>query len=89
MSEVSSLQSLQSSMTGLAAGLQASQVISGTSLLGHSVLAAGDSANLASGGYLFVGHAESLTRVAHSLEYMRPAVYRKPEKRESKWNKSS
>ena len=41
------------------------------------------------GGYLFVGHAESLTRVAHSLEYMRPAVYRKPEKRESKWNRSS
>ena len=32
------------------------------------------------GGYLFIGHAESLTRVSHCLEYMRPAVYRKPEK---------
>jgi chemotaxis protein methyltransferase CheR len=30
------------------------------------------------GGYLFVGHAESLTRMDHSLEYVRPAVYRKP-----------
>jgi chemotaxis protein methyltransferase CheR len=30
------------------------------------------------GGYLFVGHAESLTRVSHRLEYVRPAVYRKP-----------
>jgi len=29
------------------------------------------------GGYLFVGHAESLIRVSHSLEYVRPAVYRK------------
>ena len=50
LSEVSSLQSLQTSMTGLTAGLQASQVISGTSLLGHSVLAAGDTANIAAGG---------------------------------------
>ncbi|SPE26566.1 Chemotaxis protein methyltransferase 2 [Candidatus Sulfopaludibacter sp. SbA6] len=41
------------------------------------------------GGYLFVGHAESLTRVSHSLEYVRPAVYRKSEKREGKWTKSS
>jgi len=29
------------------------------------------------GGYLFVGHAESLTRITHSLEFVRPAVYRK------------
>jgi flagellar basal-body rod modification protein FlgD len=49
LSEVSSLQSLQTSMAGLAAGLQASQVINGTSLLGHSVLAAGDTANIAAG----------------------------------------
>jgi chemotaxis protein methyltransferase CheR len=28
-------------------------------------------------GYLFVGHAESLARVSHGLEYVRPAVYRK------------
>jgi chemotaxis protein methyltransferase CheR len=39
------------------------------------------------GGYLFVGHAESLTRISHALEYVRPAVYRKPQKRESKWNR--
>ena len=31
------------------------------------------------GGYLFVGHSEGLTRVKHSLEYVRPAVYRKPD----------
>ncbi|MFB3826867.1 MAG: protein-glutamate O-methyltransferase CheR [Bryobacteraceae bacterium] len=29
------------------------------------------------GGYLFVGHSESLTGVRHGLEYVRPAVYRK------------
>jgi chemotaxis protein methyltransferase CheR len=29
------------------------------------------------GGYLFVGHAESLSAVSHSLEYVQPAVYRK------------
>jgi chemotaxis protein methyltransferase CheR len=40
------------------------------------------------GGYLFVGHAESLSRVAHSLEYVQPAVYRKPGKRGGKWTKS-
>jgi len=37
------------------------------------------------GGYLFVGHAESLTRVSHGLEYVRPAVYRKPVIKEGKW----
>ncbi|HTP36206.1 MAG TPA: protein-glutamate O-methyltransferase CheR [Candidatus Acidoferrales bacterium] len=41
------------------------------------------------GGYLFVGHAESLTRVSHSLEYVQPAVYRKPQRKEGPWNKSS
>jgi chemotaxis protein methyltransferase CheR len=30
------------------------------------------------GGYLFVGHAESLAGVRHGLEYVRPAVYRQP-----------
>jgi chemotaxis protein methyltransferase CheR len=30
------------------------------------------------GGYLFVGHSESLTGIAHSLEAVGPAVYRKP-----------
>ncbi len=49
LSEVSSLQSLQTSMTGLASSLQGAQVLSGTSLLGHSVLAAGSSAALTAG----------------------------------------
>ena len=30
------------------------------------------------GGYLFIGHAESLTRIRHPLEFIKPAVYRKP-----------
>jgi len=46
-------------------------------------------ASLEPGGYLFIGHAESLTRVSHSLEYVRPAVYRKPGKREGRWTRSS
>jgi chemotaxis protein methyltransferase CheR len=29
-------------------------------------------------GHLFIGHAESLSGVAHPLQYVRPAVYRKP-----------
>ncbi len=39
------------------------------------------------GGYLFVGHAESLTRISHPLEYVRPAVYRKPAQRENRWRR--
>jgi chemotaxis protein methyltransferase CheR len=30
------------------------------------------------GGYFFVGHAESLAGIRHSLQYVKPAVYRKP-----------
>ncbi|MGA2740382.1 MAG: protein-glutamate O-methyltransferase CheR [Bryobacteraceae bacterium] len=30
------------------------------------------------GGYLFIGHAESLTGVRHDLAYVCPAIYRKP-----------
>lgn len=30
------------------------------------------------GGYLCIGHAESLTGLRHGLEYVRPATYRKP-----------
>jgi chemotaxis protein methyltransferase CheR len=48
---------------------------------------AGLSRHLEPGGYLFVGHAESLTRVSHSLEYVIPAVYRKPGKTGARWNK--
>jgi chemotaxis protein methyltransferase CheR len=36
------------------------------------------------GGHLFVGHAESLAGVRHELEYVRPAVYRKPAARGGK-----
>ncbi|MGA3042539.1 MAG: protein-glutamate O-methyltransferase CheR [Bryobacteraceae bacterium] len=35
-------------------------------------------ANLEPGGYLFIGHAESLTGLRHELTYVRPAIYRKP-----------
>jgi chemotaxis protein methyltransferase CheR len=32
---------------------------------------------IAPGGYLFVGHSESLTGLKHPLKYVRPSVYRK------------
>lgn len=32
---------------------------------------------LAPGGYMFIGHSESLTGLNHKLTYIRPAVYRK------------
>ncbi|HXY97775.1 MAG TPA: FlgD immunoglobulin-like domain containing protein [Steroidobacteraceae bacterium] len=50
LSEVSSLQSLQTSISGLASSLQGAQMLNGTSLLGHSVLAAGTTAALSAGG---------------------------------------
>lgn len=50
LSEVSSLQSLQTSIAGLASGLQSAQMLNGTALLGHSVLAPGSSAHLTAGG---------------------------------------
>jgi chemotaxis protein methyltransferase CheR len=47
------------------------------------------SAHLEPGGYLFVGHAESLSGIQHGLEYVRPAVYRKsPLKRGGSWRES-
>mgnify|MGYP001548968392 FL=1 len=33
---------------------------------------------LAPGGYLFVGHSESLTHIRHDLRMIRPAIYQKP-----------
>jgi len=33
---------------------------------------------LEDGGYLFIGHSESLSAVEHGLEYISPATYRKP-----------
>jgi chemotaxis methyl-accepting protein methylase len=35
------------------------------------------------GGYFFTGHAESLAGISHSLEYVQPALYRKPGGRRS------
>ncbi len=52
-------------------------------------VASGLAAALEPGGYLFVGHAESLTRYSLPLEYVRPAVYRKSPKREGGWSRSS
>jgi chemotaxis protein methyltransferase CheR len=34
--------------------------------------------SLEPGGYLFVGHSESLGALRHGLEYVRPAIYRRP-----------
>ena len=34
-------------------------------------------AKLEPGGYLFVGHSESLNGIDHGLQYVQPAVYRK------------
>ncbi len=34
--------------------------------------------HLEPGGYLMIGHAESLSGIAHSLQYVKPAIYRKP-----------
>lgn len=34
--------------------------------------------NLVPGGYLLIGHAESLLVVQHPYETIKPAVYRKP-----------
>jgi chemotaxis protein methyltransferase CheR len=34
-------------------------------------------ARLSPGGYLFVGHSESLTGMQHGLEHIKPAIYRK------------
>jgi len=50
LSEVSSLQSLQTSIGSLTSSLQSAQMLSGTSLLGRSVLAAGSTATIAAGG---------------------------------------
>ena len=36
-------------------------------------------AALLPGGYLLIGHTESLLSIPNSLRYIQPAVYRKPE----------
>jgi len=40
------------------------------------------------GGYLFIGHAETLMRVSHSLEYVQPAIYRKRQTKGWPWTRS-
>jgi flagellar basal-body rod modification protein FlgD len=65
LSQVSSLQSVQASIAGLTTGLRSAQMLNGTALLGHSVLAPGSSANLAAGGA--VSGAVSAPAGANSL----------------------
>jgi chemotaxis protein methyltransferase CheR len=36
------------------------------------------SQHLEDGGYLFIGHSESLNNISHGLDYVFPATYRKP-----------
>jgi chemotaxis protein methyltransferase CheR len=40
------------------------------------------------GGYLVIGQAESLTRIAHSLEYVQPAIFRRSRARGGRWQPS-
>jgi chemotaxis protein methyltransferase CheR len=35
------------------------------------------------GGYLLIGHAESLNAIDHPLRYVRPAIYKKPDARDA------
>jgi chemotaxis protein methyltransferase CheR len=44
--------------------------------------------SLEPGGYLFIGHAESLS-VPHSLEFVQPAVFRSRVSKGGRWNRSS
>jgi chemotaxis protein methyltransferase CheR len=41
-------------------------------------------ASIAPGGYLFIGHAESLTGIKHPFTYVQPAIYRKSAERSSR-----
>jgi chemotaxis protein methyltransferase CheR len=34
--------------------------------------------HLEDGGYLFIGHSESLNNISHTFKYVSPAIYRKP-----------
>jgi chemotaxis protein methyltransferase CheR len=36
------------------------------------------SMHIEDGGYLFIGHSESLNSISHGLDYVSPAIYRKP-----------
>jgi flagellar basal-body rod modification protein FlgD len=55
MSEVSSLDNMQSSLATLSSSLLSSQAVSGAGLVGHDVLASGTSGALAAGGTLSGG----------------------------------
>ena len=62
MSQVSAMQSMQASM-------QASSIMNGTSLIGHSILAAGTTATLATGVAIGAAGGLALTRYLKSLLY--------------------
>ena len=50
LSEVSGINGMQTSMSNLSSTMQSSQLLTGTNLIGHQVLAAGTTAALAAGG---------------------------------------
>ena len=50
LSEVSGINGMESSMNNLSSSMQSSQLLTGTSLIGHQVLAAGTTAAVAGGG---------------------------------------
>ena len=50
LSEVSGINGMESSMSNLSSTMQSSQLLTGTSLIGHPVLAGGTTASLATGG---------------------------------------
>lgn len=50
LSEVSGINGMQTSMSSLSSSMQSAQLLSGTSLIGHDVLAAGSIGTLAAGG---------------------------------------
>ena len=50
LSEVSGINGMESSMTNLSSSMQSAQLLSGTSLIGHRVLAPGTTAAVAAGG---------------------------------------
>ncbi len=45
----------------------------------QETLVAKYTAHLQPGGYLLIGHSESLSNIQHTLKYVRPTVYQKPE----------
>ena len=44
--------------------------------------------SLRDGGYLFIGHSETLTGINHRFEYIKPSVYQRSPNKESNFSKS-